>query len=394
MKTFAAFFAMMLVLLTAPVFAFESTGEASCYGNFSGSWFWQRSDSTITEKWEWKNLGSMYPTLGRSGDVDPGKVFGRVTTSQSTFGRGNVGVSADGSVSGPEYSLELGFEFKIRSVGGITGTWDSTQKSTTGSKSTTTAGSYTMSGTGEVIGVSGAGGITVEGTGFKGHGAISFSSSPPFQDPGTLSVTIEKDLPKAYECSHSSCEAALPSRDYHLVTCGKNIVNHHGSIGTCKEKYYICQNDCINTHVPPSGSGSGSRSSTPSTPTDNTPNCQDCTSHCSSPCSCTNSGTCNGTVVDSTPNCSGCTSHCSSPCSCLNSGTCNGTVTTPPSGGSTPPEDDDSSSDDSGGSDTGSSGKVLTCSRPACGNTWQEGESPPASCNMWGTPQLFTCLHW
>ena len=28
-----------------------------------------------------------------------------------------------------------------------------------------------------------------------------------------------------------------------------------------------------------------------STPTDNTPNCQDCTSDCSSPCSCTNSGT-------------------------------------------------------------------------------------------------------
>ena len=85
MKTFATFFTMMLVLLTAPVFAFESTGEASCYGNFSGSWPWQRSDSTITEKWEWKNLGSLYPTLGRSGDVDPGKVFGRVTTSQSTF---------------------------------------------------------------------------------------------------------------------------------------------------------------------------------------------------------------------------------------------------------------------------------------------------------------------
>ena len=183
MKIFAAFFTMMLVLLAAPVFAFESTGEASCYGNFSGSWFWQGSDSTITEKWEWKNLGSMYPYRGKSSDVDPAKVFGRVTTSQSTFGRGNVGVSANGSVSGPEYSLDLGFEFKIRAVGGITGTWDSTQKSTTGSKSTTTAGSYTMSGTGQSIGVSGGGGITVEGTGFKGHGAISFSSSPPFEAP-------------------------------------------------------------------------------------------------------------------------------------------------------------------------------------------------------------------
>ena len=67
----------------------------------------------------------------------------------------------------------------------------------------------------------------------------------------------------------------------------------------------------------------------PSTPTDGTPDCPDCTSHCSSPCSCTNSGTCNGTVTDNTPNCSDCTSHCSSPCSCSNSGTCNGTVSTP-----------------------------------------------------------------
>ena len=33
---------------------------------------------------------------------------------------------------------------------------------------------------------------------------------------------------------------------------------------------------------------------------------------------------------DETPNCSGCTSHCSSPCSCSESGTCNGTVAAPP----------------------------------------------------------------
>ena len=71
--------------------------------------------------------------------------------------------------------------------------------------------------------------------------------------------------------------------------------------------------------------------------TDGTPNCPDCTSDCSSPCSCTNSGTCGGSVVDNTPNCSDCTSHCSSPCSCTNSGTCNGSVYTPPSTPSTPP---------------------------------------------------------
>ena len=64
--------------------------------------------------------------------------------------------------------------------------------------------------------------------------------------------------------------------------------------------------------------------------TDDTPNCSGCTTHCSSPCSCSTSGTCDGTVVDDTPNCSDCTSHCSSPCSCSTSGTCDGTVTTPP----------------------------------------------------------------
>ena len=68
--------------------------------------------------------------------------------------------------------------------------------------------------------------------------------------------------------------------------------------------------------------------------TDNTPNCPDCTSDCSSPCSCTNSGTCGGTVTDSTPNCPDCTSDCSSPCSCTNSGTCGGSASTP-----SPPSD-------------------------------------------------------
>ena len=60
-----------------------------------------------------------------------------------------------------------------------------------------------------------------------------------------------------------------------------------------------------------------------STPTDNTPNCQDCTSDCSSPCSCTNSGTCGGTV--------------SSP----PSGSNPPSGSTPPSGGSSTPPDPD-----------------------------------------------------
>ena len=71
----------------------------------------------------------------------------------------------------------------------------------------------------------------------------------------------------------------------------------------CPYYYYQCKssNTCPNAdnHVSSNSANSGNTSSTPPPPTDDTPNCSDCTSHCSSPCSCTNSGTCNGTV--STP---------------------------------------------------------------------------------------------
>lgn len=117
----------------------------------------------------------------------------------------------------------------------------------------------------------------------------------------------------------------------HLKRCGARLSKTNPS-RTCPGRYYACNNqtsaNCPNAsnHV---------SDSTPPQSTDNTPNCQDCTSDCSSPCSCTNSGTCGGTVTDNTPNCSGCTSHCSSPCSCSDSGTCNGTVAAPPP---SPPE--------------------------------------------------------
>ena len=68
---------------------------------------------------------------------------------------------------------------------------------------------------------------------------------------------------------------------------------------TCNMKYRNCDNPggrCFNG----SSAGNHPHNDSPATTvTDNTPNCQDCTSHCSSPCSCSNSGTCNGTV--STP---------------------------------------------------------------------------------------------
>ena len=90
---------------------------------------------------------------------------------------------------------------------------------------------------------------------------------------------------------------------------------------------------------------------------DNTPNCPDCTSHCSSPCGCMNSGTCNGTVVDNTPDCSYCTSGCSS---------CDS---------DDDDDDDDSSSDDDDSDDDSSS---VTCSRPGC-DASEDHRVPPCS---------------
>ena len=93
----------------------------------------------------------------------------------------------------------------------------------------------------------------------------------------------------------------------HKRKCPKRIPSPtlFGSLGKtdpCPYYYYQCNssNTCPNAsnHV---SSSSGSTPPEPTPPTDNTPNCMDCTSHCSSPCSCTNSGTCNGTVVAPPP---------------------------------------------------------------------------------------------
>ena len=109
-----------------------------------------------------------------------------------------------------------------------------------------------------------------------------------------------------------------------------------------------------------SGFGSGSTPPAPTAPTDNTPNCQDCTSDCSSPCSCSNSGTCGGTVTDNTPDCSYCTDGCSS---CQSS--------------SDDDDDDDTTTCSAGHSYNPNSTYAVnlhrdrTCRFSGCGNSWQ-----------------------
>ena len=170
-----------------------------------------------------------------------------------------------------------------------------------------------------------------------------------FSGSGSWNVTGKFACPKCKE-------VGVPYPTYHkYMSCPTSITQNGGTV-YCQagSDIWKCQ---AHTHDFPSGSGSGG--SDPST--DNTPNCPDCTSDCSSPCSCSNSGTCNGTVTDSTPNCQDCTSHCSSPCSCSNSGTCNGTVVdnTPDCSYCTDGCSSCDSDDDDGGDDDDDSSSIV-----------------------------------
>ena len=84
------------------------------------------------------------------------------------------------------------------------------------------------------------------------------------------------------------------SHDHHAICggCGIHIKwkkrpGIHVLHATCPKPHCDALNVWECSHTCDSGSSSN---------TDNTPNCSDCTSHCSSPCSCANSGTCGGTV--------------------------------------------------------------------------------------------------
>ena len=97
----------------------------------------------------------------------------------------------------------------------------------------------------------------------------------------------------------------------HYVKCEKSVYSFWNPNATCGKEYYTCEHSTC-----PDGNTHWSNVDTsPPQATDNTPNCPDCTNHCSSPCRCSNSGTCNGSVYtapsDNTPDCSYCTDGCS-----------------------------------------------------------------------------------
>ena len=206
-------------------------------------------------------------------------------------------------------------------------------------------------------------------------------------------------------CGKRKCEDGDHS---YVGTCNGEYVHYTTYVAGCGEKIYGCTRSQHQVQTYSCGHTMkacqyASHSCAPP-PTDDTPNCQDCTSHCSSPCSCTNSGTCNGTMTDNTPNCSGCTSHCSSPCNCSDSGTCNGTVAAPPTPTPTPPSPTLCPADEwTGCGSTTSHAKTCggghlyytcnpsavaehapsrECRRSGCDNTWARCQKAPM-CDVW-----------
>jgi len=118
----------------------------------------------------------------------------------------------------------------------------------------------------------------------------SVSQYPPTLPCGHSVTASGNHQSVNYACgSHSYYACQTPSTSSHSLQASCSSTKN-GSACTVTS-FYACQS---HTHVYPAPPP-------PPPPTDNTPNCSGCTSHCSSPCSCTNSGTCNGTVAAPPP---------------------------------------------------------------------------------------------
>ena len=106
-------------------------------------------------------------------------------------------------------------------------------------------------------------------------------------------------------------QTGVSSPTAHYVTCPNmycqeggsywncyGVPSSHALLATCSSckqaSVYACSGH-------PDSCGSGSGYTQPSPPSDETPNCPDCTFHCSSPCGCMNSGTCNGAIGSPPP---------------------------------------------------------------------------------------------
>ena len=329
---------MMVHLHTA--FALRTNGR-DCSGTFPTSFF-SSKNKHIIEKFEWKNTHTLYPYIGSVG-YEEATIEGRIEAYQKVEGHGSVGVSVEGSVSGPDFSLTLDKEFATDFVGLPYN--NRLDNYTTNSGANDEPGSYTLTGNAEYVAVGLGGGITVLGTGFTLTEPIRFETTGD-AEPVTLTLSVKKEYPKTYECAHENCEVGLPDKHHHRVdSCPEDAWNPHTERRhTCRRQYYLCQTStcpleswhavdyaCGHTdrkqnasahelqasctystiqngqtvnctisnfykckphsvHLLPSDTSSTSSTPdpmpeppvSPSTPTDNTPDCSNCTDGCSS----------------------------------------------------------------------------------------------------------------
>ena len=231
---------LMMTFLHVTV-ALQSIGR-DCSGTFFGSiWdFEGKSDTEIIEKFEWTDTDTPNPRIVSVGYQDA-KIWAKVSAYQKTWGYGRVGVMPSGSVSGPNFSMTLPKEFEMRGVGFIFGDNDTTGMKSKNSKYAEEPGTYTLTGSAEIMAVAGGGGIKVQGTGFSGSGSITFHTTET-ADTVTHTLTVKPEYPKSYECEHESCEVALPDKYHHRVICEEDRwltgVNRRTK---CGREYYSCQ---------------------------------------------------------------------------------------------------------------------------------------------------------
>ncbi len=106
---------------------------------------------------------------------------------------------------------------------------------------TSQPGTYTVTGSAELMAVKGAGGITVMGNGLSGTGFIQFHVTET-ATPVTHTLKVKKKYPKSYECLHENCSIKLPDIHHHRVSCQENQWNTYTNRKhKCRRVYYRCQ---------------------------------------------------------------------------------------------------------------------------------------------------------
>ena len=282
----------LLVLIVLAFFAFLANG----YGNFealkgpevtASTQNVPGEDSFITEIYHWDTTSKSYKLQ----DSSEAHIALRVPVNAWAKGKGYLSVYSKGDLhryssayhppdESPTHVSALEGDSKTRVKVGwgvgpffLSDGYKGVTATATGTLVTDTSNKYELKGQGKLDDHGGGGSGSVGGVG-GGTGGTS-GSGGWVDDSTSFRVSVLDVRPKRPDNTP-------PSGSTPPSSGGSTPPSSGGS-------------------TPPSNGGSTPPSSGSTPPPDNTPNCQDCTSHCSSPCSCTNSGTCNGTVAAPPP---------------------------------------------------------------------------------------------